>query len=62
MIWFLINVDDKSILSNILESIDIINEYFMKGDNSVIIYLDFSKTFYVVSHYYFLVKRKNLGI
>ena len=37
-------VNGKSTLSNILKSIDIINEYLLEGDNVDIIYLDFSQT------------------
>ena len=43
---------------NILESIDIINEYLMNGDKGDIIYLDFIKVF----DYCLLVKIKNLVI
>ncbi len=43
-------------------SVDIINEYLMKGNNADIIYLDFCKAFDMVSHYCWLVKMKMLGI
>ena len=55
-------INCKSTLSNILESIDIIYEYLMEGDNASIIYLDFSKAFDTVSHYRLQVKMKNLSI
>ena len=34
----------------------------MEKDNANNIYLDFSKIFDTVSHYHFLVKKKNFGI
>ena len=49
----------KSILSNILKSTDIINEYLMEVDNTDVIYFDFSKAFDTVSQFLLLVKRKN---
>ena len=55
-------INGRSILSNILESIDISNEYLMEGDNVDVIYLDFRKAFHTVSYYRLLVKMKNLGI
>ena len=55
-------VSGKSSLSNILESIDIINEYFIESNNADIIYLDFNKEFGMVPHYCFLGKMKNLSI
>ena len=50
----------KSALSNILESIDMINEYLMEGDNADIIYLDFSKAFDTAFHYYSPVTMKKV--
>ena len=50
-------VYSKSTLSNTLESIDIINEYLIEGDN-----VDFSKAFDMVPHSHLLVKMKNLDI
>ena len=41
-----------------MESIDMINEYLMKGDNADIIDLDFNKEF-DISHSHLLVKMKN---
>ena len=52
----------KSILSNLLESIDTINKYLKEVDIADIIYLDFSKAFDMVSNYCLLEKIKNLGI
>ena len=54
-------VNRKSTSPNILESIDIINEYLIGEDNVDIIYLDFSKAFNSESHYLLLVKMKNFG-
>ena len=55
-------MNNKSRLFNILENIDIINEYSMEGDIEDIIYLCIRKASYMVSHYCLLVKIKNLGI
>ena len=55
-------VQGKSTLSNLLESIDTINEYLSEGNIADILYLDFSKAFDTVSHYRLLVKMENLGI
>ena len=52
----------KSTLSNLLESIDAINEYLSYGNCADILYLDFSKAFDTVSHYRLLIKMENLGI
>lgn len=52
----------KSTLSNLLESIDAINEFLTEGNSADILYLDFSKAFDTVSHYRLLIKMKNLGI
>ena len=49
-------------MSNILDCINLIKEYFMEVDNVDIIYLDLSKTFDMVSCYCLLVKVKNWGI
>ena len=55
-------INGKSTWSNILESIDIIDEYLMERDNANIIYLDFRKAFDMESHHRLLVKMKNLDI
>ena len=52
----------KSTLSNLLESIDIINEYLSDGNCADILYLDFSKAFDSVSHYRLILKMENFGI
>ena len=52
----------KSTLSNLLESIDIINEYLTESNSADILYFDFAKAFDTVSHYRLLVKMQNLGI
>ena len=55
-------VKGKSTLSNLLESIDAINEYLNEGNSADILYLDFSKAFDTVSHYRLLIKMQNFGI
>ena len=55
-------VSRKSTLSNVLETIDTINEYLSEGNSADILYLDFSKAFDSVSHYRLLVKMQNYGI
>jgi hypothetical protein len=52
----------KSTLSNLLETIDAINEFLSDGNYADILYLDFSKAFDSVSHYRLLIKMENLGI
>ena len=52
---------DKSTITNILENIDIINEYLIEEDN-VDRYLDFSKIFHMLSHYRLLVKMRSFGV
>ena len=51
----------KSSLSDILEWIDIINEYLMEGDYADIIYLDFSMAFDTLPQNRLRVKMKNSG-
>lgn len=55
-------VQGKSTLSNLLETIDIINEFLCDDKYADILYLDFSKAFDSVSHYRLLIKMENLGI
>ena len=52
----------KSILFNILKSVEFINIYLIETDDTDIIYLDFSKEFDAVFHYGLIVFMKNLGI
>ena len=52
----------KSTLSNLLETIDVINEFLCDDNYADILYLDFSKAFDSVSHYRLLIKMENLGI
>lgn len=52
----------KSTLSNLLESIDTINEFLSESNFADILYLDFSKAFDTVSHYRLLIKMENFGI
>ena len=55
-------VQGKSTLSNLLETIDCINEFLSDDNYADILYLDFSKAFDSVSHYRLLIKMQNLGI
>ena len=55
-------VQGKSTLSNLLETIDVINEFLCDDNYADILYLDFSKAFDSVSHYRLLIKMENLGI
>ena len=51
----------KSCLSNLLETLDIANQYIAEGNCVDILYFDFSKAFDTVSHYRLLVKLEALG-
>jgi hypothetical protein len=55
-------IQGKSTLSNLLESIDFINEFLSDDNYADILYLDFSKAFDTVSHYRLLIKMQNFGI
>lgn len=52
----------KSCLSNLLESIDFINDMLAKGECVDIFYLDFQKAFDTVPHYRLLEKLLSFGI
>ena len=54
-------VPGKSCLSNMLETLDIANEYMAEGLCVDLLYFDFSKAFDTVSHYRLLVKLKAMG-
>ena len=54
-------VPGKSCLSNLLETLDIANEYMAEGLCVDLLYFDFSKAFDTVSHYRLLVKLKAMG-
>ena len=49
-------------MSNLLESLDTINDMLAEGHNVDIFYLDFQKAFDSVPHHRLLVKLQNLGI
>ena len=51
----------KSCLSNLLETIDLANEYIAEGNCVDLFYFDFSKAFDTVSHYRLLVKLEAMG-
>ena len=51
----------KSCLSNLLETLDIVNEYLAEGNCVDLLYFDFSKAFDTVSHYRLLVKLESMG-
>lgn len=55
-------VQGKSTLSNLLETIDVLNEFLSNDNYADILYLDFSKAFDSVSHYRLLIKMEALGI
>ena len=55
-------VAGRSCLSNLLDSIDSINEMLANGDNVDVFYMDFQKAFDTVPHHRLLTKMKNLGI
>ena len=55
-------VSGRSCWSNLLETIDIINDIMANGDTVDIFYLDFQKAFDTVPHHRLLVKLKNYGI
>ena len=51
----------KSCLSNLLETLDLVNEYLSDGNCVDILYFDFSKAFDTVSHYRLLIKLEAIG-
>ena len=51
----------KSCLSNLLETLDLANEYIAEGHCVDLFYFDFSKAFDTVSHYRLLVKLEAMG-
>ena len=51
----------KSCLSNLLETLDLANEYLAEGNCVDILYFDFSKAFDTVSHYRLLIKLEAMG-
>ena len=55
-------VKGKSCLSNLLETIDTVNDFISDGNCVDILYFDFSKAFDSVSHYRLLIKLRALGI
>ena len=52
----------RSCLSNLLESLDVINDMLANGEGVDIFFLDFQKAFDSVPHHRLLVKLQNLGI
>ena len=52
----------RSCLSNLLETMDAVNDLLAEGGCADILYFDFSKTFDSVPHHRLLVKLKNFGI
>ena len=55
-------VPNKSCLSNLLETVDTINEMLAEGEGVDIFYLDFQKAFDSVPHHRLLIKLESLGI
>ena len=51
----------KSCLSNLLETLDLVNEYLADSNCVDILYFDFSKAFDTVSHYRLLIKLEAMG-
>ena len=51
----------RSCLSNLLETLDIANEYIAEGHCVDMLYFDFSKAFDTVSHYRLLIKLESMG-
>ena len=49
-------------LSNLLQSLDVINELMAEGDYVDVFYLDFQKAFDSVPHHRLMVKLRNYGI
>ena len=54
-------VPGKSCLSNLLETLEIANEYMAEGLCVDLLYFDFSKAFDTVSHYRLLLKLETMG-
>ena len=52
----------RSCLSNLLESIDAVNDLLAEGGCADILYFDFSKAFDSVPHHRLLVKLRNIGV
>ena len=52
----------RSCLSNLLESIDAVNDLLAEGGCADILYFDFSKAFDTVPHHRLLVKLRNIGV
>ena len=52
----------RSCLSNLLESVDIINDFLADGDTVDIFYLDFQKAFDTVPHFRLIEKLSSFGI
>ena len=52
----------RSCMSNLLESIDIINDMLANGEDVDILYLDFQKAFDTLPHYRLIEKLKSYGI
>ena len=52
----------KSCLSNLLETIDTVNDYLSEGNCADILYFDFSKAFDSVPHHRLVTKLANYGI
>ena len=55
-------VPDKSCLSNLLETVDTINEMLADGERVDVFYLDFQKAFDSVPHHRLLIKLESMGI
>ena len=55
-------VSAKSCLSNLLESMDIINDMISQGEDVDVFYLDFQKAFDTVPHSRLITKLQNYGI
>ena len=51
----------RSCLSNLLETLDSVNEFLANGNCVDLLYFDFSKAFDTVSHYRLMVKLESMG-